>query len=524
MSKSTLKRFYTFSTLLVVLLLSSCAHRNGAGESVAWEDDSEAVETLPDLGSDFRSGSRNKSEVEADRLARITFPLVRNELVDMWINYFTVRPKGRQTFAKWLSRSTRYIPLIKKVLKEEGLPEDLIYLSMIESGFNPRAYSHASAVGPWQFISGTGKRYGLQINYFIDERRDIAKSTKAAAQYLKELYQIFGSWYLAAASYNAGEGRTLNAIRRNRTRNFWELARGKENFRRETRNYVPKIIAAALIAKDPEKYGFTNIKYEEPLTWVSVEIPQGIDLRSVAEVSNASFESLRLLNAELVIGITPPDSKEKFLVRVPPESEASLVANLNKLKAKKVSHFIVHRVRSGENLGSIARKYRTKVRTIMELNRVKNARRIQIGQRLRVPVPLRGSSRSTSQRSIASVSRSRTSKGWEVHKVRRGETLSGIADQYKTSARSLMRLNGIRSARSLRAGQVLKIKKSLEGSRTTSRSGNYVIHKVRRGETLSEIAQKYKTRTRTLLRLNDLKSARNLQAGQNIRVKKDNDS
>src|SRR5690606_13336536 len=153
--------------------------------------------------------------------------------------------------------------------REEGLPEDLIYLSMIESVFNPRAYSRARAVGPWQFIEGTGKRYGLRVNYWIDERKDIIKSTHAAAKYLKELYQIFGSWYLAAAAYNAGEGTVLNAIRRDRTRNFWQLARQEKNFRSETQNYVPKMIAAALLAKSPEKYGFADkeIAYEDPLTW-----------------------------------------------------------------------------------------------------------------------------------------------------------------------------------------------------------------------------------------------------------------
>jgi membrane-bound lytic murein transglycosylase D len=260
-------------------------------------------------------------------------------------------------------------------------------------------------VGPWQFMQGTGKRYGLKVDYWIDERRDIVKSTRAAAKYLKELHTIFGSWYLAAAAYNAGEGRVLNAIRRGHTRNFWELARGKDNFRAETRNYVPKMIAAALISKNPEKYGFTEISYEQPLLWETVEVPQGVDLRTVAEQSQAEVEVVKLLNAELRIGITPPDSDEAYALRVPPEHKPLLLSNFDKLKSRKSSHFIVHHIQRGENLGSLARRFKTQVQTIMELNDIRNARTLRIGQQIRVPIPARG------ERSIASSSapkRSRT--------------------------------------------------------------------------------------------------------------------
>ena len=241
--------------LFLSFSLSFCSVRTSGSidaETVAEAPIDEEVENTPeDLGDINSSSDRNADEVQADRDARNTFPIVQNEFVDQWIKYFTATPRGRATFAKWLARKQRYSGLIRQTVKEDGLPEDLIYLAMIESGFNPRATSWVGAAGVWQFMPYTGRNYGLNLDHWYDERRDIVKATHAAAKYLKELHQIFGSWYLAAASYNAGEGRTLRVVRENQTRNFWELIRKKKNFRSETRNYVPKIIAAKLISSDP---------------------------------------------------------------------------------------------------------------------------------------------------------------------------------------------------------------------------------------------------------------------------------
>lgn len=448
--------------------------------------DAEDVEATPeDLGDLSVSPETTAKEKEADQMSRTTFPLVYNEFVQVWINYFTGR--GRSTFEKWLMRSTRYIPMMKQVLKEEGVPEDLIFLSMIESGFNPKAYSRAKAVGPWQFMEATGKRYGLSVDYWLDERRDIVKSTHAAAQYLKELHTIFGSWYLAAAGYNAGEGRVLSAIRREKSRNFWELAHGKENFRAETKNYVPKIIAAAILAKNPEKYGFTNVAYEKPLAWDSVKVPGGVDLRAVEQVTGADLETLQILNAELRTGITPPDLKEGYEVRVPPEKKEILISKLKELERIQVASFINHKVGRGENLGYIAKRYKTSVSVLLKLNNIRNPKSLRVGQTLKVPLPRKGKSSAvvlpdretknrklvkraaeskksySSRRGIASTRKSSiASKGKTKspalvsHKVRKGDTLSSIADRYGVTMGSIIRKNRM-TDRVVRVGQSLRI-------------------------------------------------------------------
>lgn len=484
-----LKRIF-FITLL--LELSACAVRGHSGLQTSGEDlpattevaidekdaDAEDVEPTPeDIGDVDISPETSAKEKEADQMSLTTFPLVYNEMVQQWINYFTGR--GRGTFERYLIRSTRYIPLMKEVLKEEGVPEDLIFLSMIESGFNPKAYSHAKAVGPWQFMEGTGVRYGLSVNFWIDERKDIVKSTHAAAKYLKELHAIFGSWYLAAAGYNAGEGRVLSAIRREKSRNFWELVHGKKNFRAETKNYVPKMIAAALIAKNPQKYGFAeSLPYEKPLSWDSIRVPAGVDLRAIAQVIDTDIELLNILNAELRIGITPPNEKEGYEVRVPHDKKDLLASKMDELTRIQVASFVNHKVGRGENLGYIARRYKTTVPVLLRLNNLRNPKALRVGQSLKVPLPRaaqRGSSlqfekkssskvalRKTKQKADRTIASTKVSKknnfkiANESYKVKKGDTLIGIANRYKVSTTVLLKHNRLKN-KNVQVGQKLQI-------------------------------------------------------------------
>lgn len=237
-----------------------------------------------------------------DRGPYFDLPVTYNSKVKKWINYF--QGSGRDDFKRWLERSTRYLPKITPMLEKQGLPRDLVYLAMIESGFSSRAVSSASAVGYWQFIAATANRYGLQTSWWLDERRDIVKSTLAAANYLNDLHKMFKSWYLAAAAYNMGEGRVKRLIKKYKTRNYWVLSR-KRDFPQETENYIPKLIAAMLIAKAPELYGFHNLKPMKPYKYDYFHAPGGTDLENLAHFMKIDKSELRALNPELVRGFIP---------------------------------------------------------------------------------------------------------------------------------------------------------------------------------------------------------------------------
>lgn len=240
-------------------------------------------------------------------------PMVLNPSVQNFLRSFTT--SRRATIQAQLSRSERYLPMIRRIFQEQGLPQDLVYLPMIESGFNPRAVSPMKAVGLWQFIEGTARRYGLKVNEWVDERRDPEKSTKAAARYLKDLYGQFGCWYLAAAGYNAGENRVEGVVNRHDTRDFWVMAQN-HLLPQETCNYVPQLIAAVLIAKNPEKYGFNRANPRGPLAYVRKKVPEGANLRQFADSLGLSYETLQELNPEVRGDCAPLDQKD-YSVRVP---------------------------------------------------------------------------------------------------------------------------------------------------------------------------------------------------------------
>jgi membrane-bound lytic murein transglycosylase D len=258
-------------------------------------------------------------------------PIQVNKEVRNYIYYFSTDRK--EIFSRYLSRSTRYLPMIKKIFAEYGLPEDLAYLAMIESGYSNKARSVANAVGMWQFIRGTGVRYGLTINDVIDERRDPEKSTHAAAKYLLDLYKQFGSWYLAAASYNCGEGRVQREIDRNgNMKSFWDLS-SNYSLPTETKNYVPQMIAATIIAKNPEKYGFRKIPYQPPLKYDVVKVTEPTSLRAAAVAAAVSYEEITALNPELLREATP-SGYSAYLLKIPPGKKEAFERNIMVARAQ----------------------------------------------------------------------------------------------------------------------------------------------------------------------------------------------
>ncbi len=334
-------------------------------------------ETAEDFNLEKFPGDQPKSAPEFD------IPIVINARVEQFIQYF--QTTGRNIFSNWLARSERYIPFMKNLLRENGLPEDLVYMALIESGFNPYAYSRRKASGPWQFIYLTGKRYGLKANWWVDERRDPEKSTVAAAKYLKDLYDIFECWYLAAAGYNAGEGKIVNAMRRYKTEDFWELTKYRY-LKRETKDYVPQMIAAALIAKDPEKYGFVGIEYQEPLQYEKVNVPAVTDLRLIARASEISVEELKDLNPELLRWCTPPDSP-RYEIKIPLGKKELFLENFEAIPSQDRFQFKTHIVKKGDTLAGIARLYRVDMEPILEINRLKRSSLLSVGMNLLIPVP-----------------------------------------------------------------------------------------------------------------------------------------
>jgi len=309
-------------------------------------------------------------------------PIVVNQEVEHCILLFqtTIREK----FVTWLARSGKYIPFMKNLLKEQGLPEDLVYMAFIESGFDPHAYSRSKAVGPWQFIYRTGKRYGLRVNWWVDERRDPEKSTIAAAKYLKDLYEMFACWYLAAAGYNAGEYRIIKAMKRFRTEDFWTLTKHRY-LKRETKNYVPLMIAAALVAKDPEKYGFTGIEYQEPLRYEKVKVPELTDLSHIAKACEISVEEIKDLNPELQRGVTPPNEPE-YEIKIPSAKKDLFTRNFEALQPLEKFQFKTHLVKKGETLNGIAKLYRVDLDPLLEINSLSKKSPLSRGMNLFIPI------------------------------------------------------------------------------------------------------------------------------------------
>ncbi|TAN43752.1 MAG: LysM peptidoglycan-binding domain-containing protein [Nitrospirae bacterium] len=301
--------------------------------------------------------------------------------IDKNISLFANRIKER--FSIWLERSSKYIDIMKDVLKEKEMPEELVFLPIVESGFNPNAYSRARAVGPWQFISATGKRYGLVIDWWRDERKDPVKSTGAAASYLKDLYQMFGSWKLALAAYNAGEGRISKAMKRSGAEDYWGLLHTKQ-IRAETKEYVPRYIAATMIANTPENYGFQNLEYHKPLAYDEVALESPVDIDVIAKCAGTTVAVIRELNPELRRWCTPINVSQ-YTVKVPAGSREAFLSNLARIPETERVSMTAYTVKKGETVKGIAKKTGVPSNVILAMNSLGSASQVKAGQVLNIP-------------------------------------------------------------------------------------------------------------------------------------------
>ncbi len=380
-----------------------------------------------------------------------------HDRVQWYLQFFQGR--GRERMGIWLNRMQQYEPMIREQLAQVGMPGDLVYLALIESGFSNTATSRAKAVGMWQFMKGTGKYYDLRVDSWVDERRDPIKATNAAARHLRDLNARFGSIYLAAAAYNAGSGRVSRGLRRLRPgdpesspdADFFRLY-DTRLLRRETKDYVPKLIAAALIAKEPARYGFT-VTPADPIAYDSIIVPTMTGLDVIARLADTTVAAIRELNPQFLRLATPP--AKASVVRLPVGRGPQTLAAYSELPPEKRVTFVEHFVVSGETMGGIARKYRVSSRLLAEANPKVHAKRLRIGQRLVVPT---GGAISTSMaRRMADPRPPAGTNATGYHRVKRGETLSGIADEYGVSQRDLRRWNNLDARGLIRAGQRLRV-------------------------------------------------------------------
>jgi membrane-bound lytic murein transglycosylase D len=491
----------------------------------------------------FATASMEVEKGEGGAFSGITRP------IDKFIRYFQTR--GREKFERYLSRSGKYVGMMQKILARYGLPEDLVYVALIESGFSPKAYSVAKAAGPWQFISGTGRRYGLRIDWWTDERRDAEKSTHAAASYLRDLYGMFESWPLAAAAYNAGEGKIQKAVVRYKSDDFSELIRYRY-LKQETKDYVPKMLAALAIAKDPDKYGFGDVAYEAPLDLRTVAVPGGTDLAAAARLLEVPEEAIRDWNPELRRFCTPPN-RERYDLRLSVDAARLADERMEEICTQAKITFLQHNVRKGETLRGLADRYKTTVPILKELNGLK---RDSLRRTARLVIPVTGlveaetvpgtevspdhlamaHMRVEEGSRKARMKRGRRPEPGDAVIVRKGDTLARLAKRHGVRVKELARANGLTLASKLKVGARLLLPEPPDGAepRTAQTAASKASggtnspvsagaerdsrkkttrYKVHKGDTLDQIARVYGVTVDRLADRNRMKKGHLLRQG-----------
>lgn len=393
-----------------------------------------AIDEVEELDVPADPALKGRAEEAAKNVSH-DLPLTVNDPVLSFLNFFQT-PRGRAIVETGLRRAGRYREMISRILREEGLPQDLIYLAQAESAFQPLALSRAGARGMWQFVAYRGQQYGLRRTWWVDERQDPERATRAAARHLRDLYNEFGDWYLAIAAYNCGPGNVQKGIERTGYADFWELLK-RNVLPRETRNYVPIILALTLIAKDAERYGI-SVEPETPPPFEVIKPGHPIDLRLVAETLDADLETLRVLNPSLLRMVTPAEAN--FELRLPKNTVERFFSEIAAIPPEKWVSWRRHRVEPGDTLSSIARRYHVTAASLAEANSVDRSEALHPGQKLVIPAAQAAPLRSKLVR----------------YRVRKGDTLWGISDRFGVAPEEVKRWNRLRSNRVWR-GMVLRI-------------------------------------------------------------------
>ena len=537
-------------TVVSTPVLDSAAERALVADSAADEDVLEelrgaapAEAVTEERGNAAAGGGAESTEVAAVTWDIDVTSFLTHERVQYYLDFF--QGPARERFGAWLQRMPRYEPMIRARLARQGLPGDLLYLALIESGFSNSATSRARAVGMWQFMPSTGRSYGLRVDRWVDERRDPVKATDAAARHLNDLRTRFGSLYLAAAAYNAGGGKVSRGLRKLGDSAYEEaddevisdstffLLYDSRYLRRETKDYVPKLIAAALIAKEPEKYGFARPAALPPFAYDSIIVPDATGLDVVARLAGTDVATLRELNPQFLRLITPPGVRA--MIRLPVGSAAATAAKYAALPTTRRVTFKEHVVHAGETLGHIARKYGVAVDDIRAANHNVAPNRLRLNMTLIIPVSpafdpraVAATEQPSGRRSGARAGGRSTGATW--HTVRRGESWWSIAERYGVRVGELQEWNDAGSRERLRIGQRVRVRPGRSGGPAVRRSAmatprppaapaRPATYKVRSGDTLSGIAVRYGVTVADLRRLNRLPANGDVNAGKMLKLR-----
>lgn len=464
--------------------------------------DPEAQADMQVLAAADEAAPEDEGQTELEDQLVFQLPVVENDKVRHYIEYYTGR--GQNGLRRVLERSGRYLPMMQEIFADEGLPPELSYLALIESGFNPFAVSSASATGPWQFMEGTARLYDLKNDRWRDERRDPVKSTRAAARHLRDLHQRFnGNWPLAIAAYNAGSGRVENAVRSGGSDDFWQLSRAG-HLPRETRNYLPKLYAVLHIVQDPVRYGLDNLQYQPPLAYDTVQLPGGTNLAMVADLCDNDKDSLRYLNPELKRMAVPPDASP-YPLRIPVGQEQDFKLALARVPAGQLNAAQRHRIRSGDTPYKVARQYGIKVQDLLAVNRIDNPRSLKVGDELILPTD--GASVPPAAGPVVGTAQATT-----TYQVRKGDSLWSIARRFQVKVQDLTAWNGLTRKSVLQPGTTIQ----LAAAPQRAEGGQRIVYQVRPGDTLWAISQRFALDVHQILDWNQLERDQVLQPGQKL--------